>query len=287
MSGPKFADDDGVEVKPDSMKGGKTKIFAFVGLLVVVTYAVFELAIGKQDSKKQTAEVQTAQVAEAGAITEKANDQAVRGMVANDGGINSVGKDKEREMQRRLEADARAAKEEAEAKRTATAKAEKRGQYPRSIDPATGLPRDDADASTDPNRPKITPLPGKAEGWDPEGEMFVGGGQAGVPAYRMVPAYLRGSDLPYDSDTMKEWDKAWIASAQKPSFGKHAALSANYSKITGEVEIKRRGAGTSTAVRVTRAGEEDPRIQQPGQPTPTMRHRVQPVRVQVVPGGVR
>lgn len=285
MSNPKFADDD-VEIKPESMKSGKVKWIALIGMLAVVTYVVFEVAVGKQDSKKQTAEVQTTVTAEAGAQTEKANDQAVRSMVANDGGINSVGKDKEREMQRRLEADARAAKEEAENKRTATAKAERRNGYPRSIDPATGLPRDDADPNN-PQGPKVAPLPGKAEGWDPEGEVFVGGGQAGVPAYRMVPAYLRGSDVPYDAATMAAWDQAWIAAGQKPSFGKHAAVAANYSKIAGELEIKRRGGGASAAIRVNRPGEEDPRIQQPGQPTPVQRQRVHPVRVQVYPGGAR
>ena len=281
-----FADDD-VEIRPESMKSNKMKWISLGGILIIVTYVVFELAIGKQDSKKQTAEVQTTGTAEAGSQTEKANDQAVRTMVANDGGINSVGKDKEREMQRRLEADAKAAKEEAESKRTASAKAEKRSGYPRSIDPATGLPRDDADPNGNPQGMRVAPLPGKADGWDPESEVFVGGGQAGVPAYRMVPAYLRGSDVPYDSATMAAWDQAWIAAGQKPSFGKHAGLAANYSKVAGELEIKRRGGGTSLAIRVNRPGEEGPRIQQPGMPTPVMRQRIQPVRVQVIPGGDR
>ena len=276
---------DEPEVVPDNKKSPKFKILVSIAILCMVSYGIFDMTAGKVDAKKQATEASRNHTAEQGATMESQSDNHANNMIGNDGAITNVGEAKKKEMRRKMDEDARAAKLAGQDK--SGAKGARGSGFPNSIDPVTGQPREDLGGDEDAlNRSKAkVDIPGKPDGWDPEGEIFVPQGQAGTPAYRYKPAYLRGSNVPYDPQMMIAWDQAWISAAQKPSFGKSVAISNTYSKIAGEAQINRKGQGNVSCVRLNPAGQPDPCINQPTMPTPVRRIRVKPTLVQITQGG--
>lgn len=281
-----FADEP--EVTPDNKKGmSKVTLFAIIGFACLLAYGIWQMTAGRADSKKQTQEASRNAVSEHGAAVDTQTESAMKSLIDNQGGVSTVGEKKREEMRRKMDEDIRAAKAAGQTKADASdsKQAKSTGRYPSSLD-ANGHPKTDDDGGNgDPSKPKVT-IPGKPEGWNPEGEIIVPGGQSGAPAYRYVPAYLRGSNLPYDPQTIQKWDQDWIEAARKPFAGKSVASTNTYSKLAGEVQVVRRGQGNSGTLRLSGAGQPDPRINQPSMPTPIKRTYVTPVRVVPV-GGVR
>jgi hypothetical protein len=203
-----------------------------VFLVALGSLAAMVVAIrAGKSTKDPVRSVQAASDAARADIADEANKgvQTKAGnLLNNDGGVSEVGRDVERELQQKTARKLEDAEQQAldrERKDRDQRQATRRQQQglPATLD-KNGHPVDPeleqvaSEQQNSADGTKKQPLPGYAEGWDPNTEIFVGPAD-GRPAFRYRPAYLTGSNTITSQEQMKIADAKWLDSMGKASTG--------------------------------------------------------------------
>jgi hypothetical protein len=260
----RFQDSAGLPVQ--GAKKGKGLVYGAIGLGAIVLLAII-IKIGKstQDPKAVVKSPSESAKIEDGESVAKQTDKAAQDVVAADGSIQSIGEQQERSIKQRAatsiqEAQRKRLADEREAYDKKMAEERRRQGLPTSVD-AQGRPLADQELGQGgTGAQQKVQIPGFADQWNPETDVFVAAGD-GRPAYRYIPAHLRGTNNPSKVESLVKLEDKWLDSIAKGSYGASVQTNTLYNTGLPAQLSARQKAGGAYGVTI----EEFNGVRQPGQ----------------------
>lgn len=228
----RFLDDTSLPA-PGSKKG-KGILITVLSLLGIGLLVVFiKAGSATKDPKKAAVDASKVDRTETGEATSRSAQSAAGDLVGADGAHRSTGETTEKDIKERIDKNLRAANQaeldhEREEYKKRKEEERRREGLPGSVD-AQGRP---VDAQGQPGQPGATRkpvIPEFASGWNPEQDIIAPQAD-GLPSYRYIPAYLRGTNNPSESKQLRTLDQHWLESIGKPSYGASMKVQDDYNK---------------------------------------------------------
>jgi hypothetical protein len=233
-------------------------LWVFAGALVVVFAVMIRVGMSKKDPKAVIEQGAGDSSQKGGEAAARNLDEASSGLVGADGSNQGLGRSVEKDIKdkarknfdeaNRLELDRE--KKDDQNRRDDE---QRRLGLPTSVGangrPASGDSRAAGGQVGANGQPVADSIPDFADGWNPETDVIVAKGE-GHPAYRYIPAYLRGSNNPSEQADIKKLDAYWLDSLAKPSYGASVQANDAYNQGLGDKAMVRQQVGGSRGVTI-------------------------------------